>query len=147
MALQETILARILQEEGGWVDHPLDRGGPTHRGITLRTLSEWRKSPQTVEDLKALGEEETKEIYRWRYLEPFNGVPPEVLSQAADIGVLHGVGTAKRMVERLKAQGRLTNRALLGERIDLMAEIVKSKPEQRFFLKGWLRRALRVGGA
>ncbi|MJB17907.1 hypothetical protein DK033_25350, partial [Salmonella enterica subsp. enterica] len=31
------IFAAILSREGGYVDHPDDRGGPTHWGITLTT--------------------------------------------------------------------------------------------------------------
>lgn len=63
-----------------------------------------------------------------------------------DVGVLHGVGTAKRMVEKLRKVGRLTNVGLLEERLDLIAEIVKNRPDQRVFLKGWLRRALEASG-
>jgi lysozyme family protein len=142
----EEILDAIILREGGFVDHPKDKGGPTKWGITLRTLAAWRQAPQTVDDVRKLSKEEAKEIYRERYISPFEGeVPEEVFPQVVDIGVHHGVGTAKRMVERLKREKRLSNKGLLEERLDLMAEIVKSNPDQRAFLKGWLRRALAVG--
>lgn len=34
---KDEIFASILSREGGYVDHPDDRGGPTHWGITLTT--------------------------------------------------------------------------------------------------------------
>lgn len=142
----EEILDGLIRREGGFVDHPLDRGGPTKWGITIRTLEAWRQAPQTIDHVRQLTKAEAKEIYRERYVAPFEGeVVASVLPQVVDIAVLHGVGTAKRMITRLRADGRLTNRGLLEERVDLIAEIVKNRPEQRVFLKGWLRRALEAG--
>ncbi len=142
----EEILEGILRREGGFVDHPADKGGPTKFGITQRTLGAWRQKAVTRDEVQALTKTEALEIYRERYIAPFEGeIVPTLLPQVIDIAVLHGVGTAKRMVEKLKREGRLSNRGLLGERIDLVAEIVKQNPEQRVFLKGWLRRALEVG--
>lgn len=42
------IIDMILNDEGGWVytDRPLDRGGPTYAGVTLKTYNRW-----LVEDL------------------------------------------------------------------------------------------------
>lgn len=139
----EEILTEILQREGGFVQDPSDRGGATKYGITLRTLSAWRQEEATVEDVKNLTIPEAKEIYRERYVAPFEGeVGEDLLPQVVDIAVLHGVGRARQWVRRLRAAGRLTNGDLLKVRMDFIADIVKHDPEQRKFLKGWLRRAL-----
>ena len=39
----EQILDDILRREGGYVNHPADRGGPTNFGITAQTLGNWRQ--------------------------------------------------------------------------------------------------------
>jgi|GEM_PF-4548155 len=49
-----TLIDRLIDREGGFVDHPADRGGPTKYGITLRTLSKWRGYPCSREDVEAM---------------------------------------------------------------------------------------------
>ena len=63
-------LTNILRREGGFVDHPADRGGPTHFGITSATLGDWRGlgRPASREEVKALTEREARQIYTKRYL-------------------------------------------------------------------------------
>nr|WP_222532573.1 glycosyl hydrolase 108 family protein [Azospirillum sp. 412522] len=43
----EAIIDTILRREGWprYTDRPSDRGGPTKGGITLATLTNWRKRP------------------------------------------------------------------------------------------------------
>ena len=35
------ILNTVLSHEGGWSDHPADKGGPTYKGITSRWYPDW----------------------------------------------------------------------------------------------------------
>src|SRR5574343_485278 len=37
----ETMLDNLLKTEGGYVDHPADKGGPTNYGITIPALNEY----------------------------------------------------------------------------------------------------------
>jgi lysozyme family protein len=62
----DTILDEIIRREGGYVNHPADRGGPTKYGITAQTLGRWRKldRPATATEVKALTETEARAIYR-----------------------------------------------------------------------------------
>lgn len=58
---------RTVRIEGGFVDNPADRGGPTNLGVTLRTLDRWYRSelgrPATLEDLKNLNHEGARQLY------------------------------------------------------------------------------------
>lgn len=54
----------ILQREGGYVDHPLDAGGPTNYGITQSTLSAWSGRAMTAAEVVALDETTARTIYK-----------------------------------------------------------------------------------
>lgn len=59
-----------LPEEGGFANHPRDKGGPTQMGITYRTLAAWREvnpAAITVEDVRALKREDVRPIYNANY--------------------------------------------------------------------------------
>lgn len=56
----------LLGHEGGFVDHPLDSGGPTNMGITLATYRRIKPSA-SVEDLRNLSVEEAGKIYKTHY--------------------------------------------------------------------------------
>jgi len=66
----DAILDRIIRREGGYVNHPADRGGATNFGITAQTLGNWRKlgRPATVAEVMALTETEARAIYRQQYI-------------------------------------------------------------------------------
>ncbi len=78
----------VLDHEGGYSDHPSDPGGATNRGITRRTLADWRGiSPWwqlSKDEVRALGLEETKAIYRARYWDRIAG---DALPQGLDLAV------------------------------------------------------------
>lgn len=40
MKTVDEMIDAIIRREGGYVNHPADRGGPTRYGITMATLSE-----------------------------------------------------------------------------------------------------------
>jgi len=39
------VIYDLIEREGGFSNHPADKGGPTKYGITQQTLSEWRGVP------------------------------------------------------------------------------------------------------
>lgn len=66
----ESVIDRILEREGStFTDDPVDRGGPTKYGITLKTLSRWRGLPVTSADVRDLTEAEARDIYRSLYID------------------------------------------------------------------------------
>lgn len=63
----------ILKVEGGFVNNPLDKGGPTKYGITIHTLRDWRMMNVSAQDVEHLTIEEATEIYRKMYWELIHG--------------------------------------------------------------------------
>lgn len=154
----EAIIADVIEREGGFTDHPADRGGPTNMGITLATLAAWRGRPVTVDQLKAMTRDEAVSIYRHRYIvQPrlHTIQDPYVLVLAVDCGVLHGTHRAVRWLQQIAGvidDGilgpisevaintmdpiRLYN-ALNAKRVRFIGGIISNDPE--------LRRAKRAG--
>ena len=52
----------IAKWEGGFVNDPRDPGGATNMGITIATLSSWRGTPVTVQDVRNLTKQEARQI-------------------------------------------------------------------------------------
>ena len=157
----DTTIEGILRREGGYVDHPADRGGPTKYGITLRTLSRWRGSRAIPEDVRALTKGQARRIYRHLYIEKpgFDRIDDSRLrTLVVDCGVHHGVSKAARWLQRavgVKADGRVgpvtlgaVNAAppkavrcrLLASRSISFGAIITADPSQAAFARGWMRR-------
>lgn len=139
----QQILDGILKREGGYSDFPQDKGGCTNMGITIRTLKEWRNREVTCDDVRRLTREEACDIYRARYLKPFDGVPEDLKAHVVDIAVNSGVQTARRLLAtaQTNATARSVNNQLVYERLMHYAKIVQADKSQAVFLTGWMRRA------
>lgn len=87
----------ILAHEGAsgeYTDAPGDAGGPTRWGVTLATLSHWRKKPCTADDVKNLTLEEASQIYDAGYWDTVWGdklVSQMVATKLMDIVVNMGL--------------------------------------------------------
>ncbi len=88
--------AFIIRSEGGFVDHPADKGGATNMGITIGALAEWRGTDVTVEDVANLTRAEADEIFRTRYYAMCRcGEMPEKMAMVVyNCAVLSGPKTA-----------------------------------------------------
>lgn len=155
---EDAIIDGILKAEGGWVDHPDDKGGPTNRGIILRTLEDWRKVPVTVDDLKALTEKETREIYRDLYVHRpgFHLIMHDKLrALMVDSGVNHGTHRVCKWLQEILgviqdgvigpttlvalagANGDRLYLRICGKRARLYGRIITDNPRQSVFAAGW----------
>lgn len=156
----ESLIDDIIHREGGYVNHPADRGGPTKFGITASTLGAYRKlnRPAIAGEVQELHLNEAKEIYRKQYvISPrFNEIVDETLQEAVvDFGVHSGPGRAARILQSLvgvRVDGTvgpitlfavnqqepkyLTMKLHLARAIFLMRFIGRN-PSQAAFARGW----------
>ena len=107
------LLDQILEHEGGYIDHPADKGGPTNHGITLKSLTEYLERPATLAELQALDASQARNIYAELYIRRpgFNQIADARLrALVVDCGVNQGRKRATRWLQaaaRVKADGML----------------------------------------
>lgn len=164
MAKFSTYAPFLKSWEGGYISHPLDKGGPTNMGVTYATYSLYlRKRGRTpsAEALKTMTDAEWTAIMKGNYWDCVcgDGIHTQgVANLIADWAVHSGVSTATRAAQRIVGArpdgifGQKTLDAVNGfdqtllflrlrqARLDFLAGIVKNKPSQKAFLAGWERR-------
>lgn len=158
----EAALSHVVSPgiEGGFSNHPADRGGATNRGITRETLRRWRNAPVSVEDLRKLTVEETRLIYHSWYWNSVRAaeLPAGVDLFIFDMSVNHGQGRAITILQKsvgAEPDGLFGPKTLMmaltqnpGLTIDKMCSfrrafyrlIVKNDPSQEEFINGWMNR-------
>lgn len=157
----EAIIDDILRREGGYIDHPADRGGATKHGITLKVLADWRGQPVTADDVKKLTEVEAREIYRERYIvEPrlHKIIDEKVRALAVDCAVNHGPRQAVKLLQLAacvfpdgdlgpKTEAAVSRmdpaalyRRLCAARVRFYGQIITKDPSQSVFAAGWANR-------
>lgn len=158
-----------LRWEGGYVNHPADRGGETNCGITTATYRAYRQGKGLpVQSVQWISEAEVREIYERLYWQPARcGMMQRPLAIAHfDTAVSFGVGGATMFLQEIlglrvdRVFGPVTQRAiceansagiaqaahldlaqrLCQARIDYRYRRVTRDPSQRVFLQRWLNR-------
>lgn len=164
----DALIDRLLDREGGYVNHAADRGGPTKFGITQATLSAWRGTPVTAFQVQVLSTDEARAIYRDRYfIRPGFGAieDPELQELVFDFAVNSGPGAAARALQTALRDmglykgaidggfGPLSQAALKActnipelyyrtkcERYELFLRFIGRDPAQSVFATGWSNR-------
>ncbi len=101
----DDIVDRVLQYEGGFVNNPLDRGGPTNFGITASELGRVRNLNRAASaaEVQALTRSEAVAIYKADYIAApkFASIAdPGLRMIVVDSGVMHGVGRATKWLQQ-----------------------------------------------
>ena len=156
------IFERLINREGGFVDNPVDRGGPTKYGITAKTLSAYRGCDVNHQDISGLSEDEAKAIYKKLYCDTpgYSKIKNELIKELViDCAVLHGQSRTTTWLQRTlgvkedgicgpqthaalgHANDYLICQKLTSERVKFIADIVVNDPSQLVFLRGWIARA------
>jgi lysozyme family protein len=102
----DTMIDDVIRREGGFVDHPADRGGPTKFGITQATLGRYCGRQVTAAEVAALSLDQARHIYRRDYyLGPrLDQLPTRIQPFVFDSAVNHGPAQAIRFVQRICSQ-------------------------------------------
>jgi lysozyme family protein len=166
MAKFENFAGKLLRLEGGYVNHPLDKGGPTKYGVILSVWQEHGHDKDgdgdiDAEDIKKLTEEDARYIAKkifWDYFLADHISNESVAEFIVDWGYNSGRKTVAKIVQRLvnvevdgtvgiqtlrainsTDQERLFN-LLKIERKVFLNNIIRRKPDQIVFYDGWMNR-------
>lgn len=166
MAKFESFAGKLLRLEGGYVNHPLDRGGPTKYGVILSVWQEHGHDKDgdgdiDAEDIKKLSEGDAKYIAKkifWDYFLADLILNQSLAEFIVDWGYNSGRKTVAKIVQRLVkvmvdgivgpqtvtaincADQELLFNALKIERKVFLNSIIKRKPDQIVFYDGWMNR-------
>lgn len=135
----DNIYNQTRKFEGGYANHPNDRGGATIFGVSSKY---WPNEFATIKALvdqgkSAEAEAFTKNFYKTNFYDAagVEKAPPELQPMLFDAAVNHGVGTARKMLA-----SSTTPEDFLNNRQKYMDQIVKNDPSQAVFQKGWENR-------
>ena len=161
MADYKKLIPIIKQWEGGYVNHPLDKGGCTNSGVTISTYRSYYGKNQTCDNLKKMTDYQWEVIFKNSYWNRWladkinsqaianlvvdwvwgSGVwgikyPQQVLGVVAD-----GIVGKKTLaaINDYPNQKELFLK-LWNRRKAHFEAIVKRNPSQKVFLKGWMNR-------
>ena len=161
MANAAKLAPSIERWEGGFANHPSDKGGATNKGVTIATFRSYYGKNKTVEDLKRMTYDQWYKIYKngywdkwcadeiqsqsiadllvdWCWVSGKYGIiyPQQVLGVKAD-GIVGSITLAAINTHPNKKElfEKLWNR-----RKQHFEAIVKSNPSQKVFLNGWMNR-------
>lgn len=151
----------VLRWEGGYSNHPADRGGPTRFGITQATARAYGYAGP----MRELPLDVATRIYRDEYWTRYrcDQLPVALAVAFFDTVVNMGPKRATRCLQRalkVPADGvlgpvtigaaqsrnaRAVLTAFMVERKAAYVSIASKNPSQRVFLRGWLRRVADLG--
>ena len=164
-------LEYLLEEEGGWSNHPSDRGGATMYGVTQAVYDDYRVrlKKQTKQSVKKITKEEARQLYDVLYWRAAgcDRLPWPISYLVFDAAVNSGVSRGVRWMQsglKIKQDGRVGPQtiaaaqkavdegdsqailAVVDARVEFLARLVQRSASQVEFLLGWWRRTLRVLG-
>lgn len=142
----------VIEDEGGYVNHPSDPGGETKYGIAKRSY------PGV--DIKNLTVQQAEKIYFDDFWTDagVERLPQNIRYQFFDMCVNHGAHNATRILQRasgvkddgvigpntIRSTQGLSNTRLAAERSRFFINIVEKKPSQIVFLEGWINRVFKI---
>ena len=165
MSRFDECLKFVLEREGGYCDHPSDRGCATNKGITQRVYDEFRNSRGwPMQPVKFILPDEVASIYRSRYWDVClcDRLPKPIDLVVFDGAVNHGPKQSAKFLQRAVGAdddgfvGQKTIDAvvsdvkagmletvfnhIIAQREYFYDQLVKRDPTQTVFRNGWQNR-------
>lgn len=161
MADYKELIPIIKKWEGGYVNDPDDSGGATNKGVTLATFRTWFGANKTVNDLKALTDEQWIYIFLNGYWNQCKA--SEINNQAianiiVDWAWASGPKTAIKKVQGIvgtdidgivgpktlaainNAEPRQLFNKIKAARLQFVENLAEQRPKDKKFLQGWKNR-------
>ena len=150
----------LMEDEGGFVNDPRDKGGMTNLGVTQANWEAYVGRPVVEKEMRALTPDVVKPFYKTRYWNKIkgDGLPSGVDYCVFDMAVNSGPGQAARFIQRVcavTADGIIGPKTLDAIHSDDPAELINAFCDDRLewlktlssfktFGKGWTARVERV---
>lgn len=154
MADFKTAVSKTLTHEGGYVNNPADRGGPTKYGIT--------QADMPGVNIANITADQAAQYYAENYWKPlYSQITDQLLAEKVfDMGVLFGAATAVKMLQiSMTNEIGLVSDGVFGPNtlaavnqssgllpgykttlIQHVVNIVNVHPEDGVFINGWISR-------
>lgn len=155
-----TSFEKLLQSEGGFVNHPSDPGGATNMGVTQRVWEEWMGHAVDTNAMKRLTPAMVKPLYKRKYWDKVSGddLPSGLDYCVFDAAVNSGPGRAVKWLQQILgvtqdgvigpktlAAIRASNlKQVIAQYNDMRLSFLKELPTWGVFGKGWERRVTEV---
>lgn len=133
----------VLNQEGGFVNDPDDKGGATNKGITQGTYDAYRKAHnKPVQTVKNITDSEVSDIYYNNYWMKAgcDKMTPIFAVISFDTAVNMGIGRVKEFMQA--AEYKSTDKFFLA-RIAKYVEFARVGTQKKFLL-GWLNRVFKL---
>ena len=156
----ERCLAEVLKHEGGYVDHPDDKGGATNYGVTQAVWEEWVKHKVSIDEMKKLTVDDVKPLYLARFWDATkcddlpSGVDYCVFDTAINSGRVRAAKFLQSVVgvvpDGVIGSITIASTDLRGARLtieqycDKREQFLRGLSNFNVFGKGWVRRVAEV---
>ena len=161
MAKSEKLMPLIHKWEGGYVNHPNDKGGCTMKGVTISTFRKYFGENKTCSDLKNITDEQWLYVFNKGYWDTCKA--DEINNQSianiiVDWAWMSGTKTAIKKIQKIlgvESDGIVGNQTInaintadqeklfnniYNKREEFYYNICENNSSQKVFLKGWLNR-------
>jgi lysozyme family protein len=167
MSKFDIAVIKVLEHEGGYVDHPLDTGGATNFGITQRVYEQFLGRSVTKNEIRFMPINHAHQIYKDKYWNKVSGdkikyysIAFALFDNAVNRGPHRAINQARNILGQASIPFTEEGAYMPDDTLSLLNQademtflnaffdaseaayraIVRNNPSQEVFLKGWLKR-------